>query len=69
MRSGLPHGTGCIRFENGDTSLGEFAARALHGKGSFYHIENLRIVLRPLSSSPFLVKTSRWNNNNGIVQM
>lgn len=33
----LPHGTGCIRFENGDTYLGEFAAGAMHGKGSFYH--------------------------------
>jgi hypothetical protein len=37
LRYSLPHGTGTIRFRNGDTYLGELVDGEMHGKGSLYH--------------------------------
>jgi hypothetical protein len=37
LRNSLPHGTGTIRFRNGDTYLGELVDGEMHGKGSLYH--------------------------------
>jgi hypothetical protein len=34
--SGLPNGTGTIRFKNGDTYLGDLRDGKLHGKGAMY---------------------------------
>jgi hypothetical protein len=33
----LPHGTGIIRFRNGDTYLGELVDGEMHGNGTLYH--------------------------------
>lgn len=35
--NGAPHGTGALRFENGDTYLGGLVNGAMHGKGTLYH--------------------------------
>ena len=34
---GFPHGTGTVRFENGDTYLGDLVNGTMHGKGTLYH--------------------------------
>jgi hypothetical protein len=34
---GAPNGTGTIRFDNGDTYLGEVVNGEMHGKGTLYH--------------------------------
>jgi hypothetical protein len=49
MRNGLPHGTGCIHFKNaGYTYLGEFAAGAMHGKGSISNCNKSSAGATPL---------------------
>jgi hypothetical protein len=37
LRNDIPHGTGTIRFNGGDTYLGEVVAGEMHGKGTLYH--------------------------------
>ena len=34
--TGLPHGTGTLRFDNGDTYLGEMKYGDMHGNGTMY---------------------------------
>jgi hypothetical protein len=40
LRNSLPHGTGTIRFRNGDTYLGELVDGEMHGNGTLYHRSN-----------------------------
>jgi hypothetical protein len=37
LRNSLPHGTGTIRFRDGDTYLGELVDGEMHGNGTLYH--------------------------------
>jgi hypothetical protein len=37
LRNSIPHGTGIIRFRNGDTYLGELVDGEMHGNGTLYH--------------------------------
>jgi hypothetical protein len=37
LRNSVPHGTGTIRFRNGDTYLGELVDGEMHGNGTLYH--------------------------------
>jgi hypothetical protein len=37
LRNSIPHGSGTIRFRNGDTYLGELVDGEMHGNGTLYH--------------------------------
>jgi hypothetical protein len=41
MQNGVPHGTGTLRFKNGDTYLGDLCNGEMHGKGTLYHREGM----------------------------
>jgi hypothetical protein len=44
--TGLPHGTGTIRFKNGDTYLGDMDNGRLHGKGAIYFANKRKPTFR-----------------------
>ena len=53
--NGLPHGTGTIRFKNGDTYLGELRNGKLHGKGAMYYFAKDKATVRGMFESNALV--------------